>query len=504
MTKSKRKLTHFLKKWSLVALAVVGITTGIAACTISPVETGPLPTGVLPNEATINPNLPGTAEVTPQVIPMAYQVQESGDSYTADQETLNNSESALFQKAVIERWLKYWVYFENRPFDLQTIQLTWKYIYDDPEAPTRVLVVIEANGDGGSRLISVPIGTDGTFAEFPPEVSGTDIQEGFEPLELTGWAEGQWLSVDQDGIPVIYDGSGMIVKKLDMDAGQWVDFVDPRWETPDVNLAEQIKSVMPVMWVYDREAKSFVERPANDFSFSIFERTTLYIYDKDGNEIGFARYFTRSTLDNENTEYYSLVDQSVHTIIPLRLYAQMGEFVPRDGAVTPQCIFAFSEDGATITGVPLDQTQFDYSQKYASDMIGIADGEELMQTALIRAAAMIKGVSEDEIISDIKNNVPVVISFGDKKWDVDQGIDFFWGDYSYTGFDVIDGKFISYDGSPSLGHFSCSLSVPGVGLLRAIGEAYGREMAYAFRAYLIPVVSMSEVRTPTITMERDR
>ncbi len=41
----------------------------------------------------------------------------------------------------------------------------------------------------------------------------------------------------------------MIVKKLDMDAGQWVDFVDPRWETPDVNLAEQIKSVMPVMGV---------------------------------------------------------------------------------------------------------------------------------------------------------------------------------------------------------------------------------------------------------------
>ncbi|MBP7757565.1 MAG: hypothetical protein KA058_03525, partial [Anaerolineaceae bacterium] len=170
----------------------------------------------------------------------------------------------------------------------------------------------------------------------------------------------------------------------------------------------------------------------------------------------------------------------------------------------PQCIFAFSEDGATITGVPLDQTQFDYSQKFASDMVGIADGEELMQTALIRAAAMIKGVSEDEIISDIKNNVPVVISFGDKKWDVDKGIDFFWGDYSYTGFDVIDGKFISYDGSPSLGHFSCSLEGPGVGLLRAIGEAYGREMAYAFRAYLIPVVSMSEVRTPTITMERDR
>ena len=86
-----------------------------------------------------------------------------------------------------------------------------------------------------------------------------------------------------------------------MYARQWVDFVDPRWETPDENLAEQIKSVMPVMWVYDREAKSFVERPAIDFSFSIFERTTLYIYDNDGNEIGFARYFTRSTLDNENT-----------------------------------------------------------------------------------------------------------------------------------------------------------------------------------------------------------
>jgi hypothetical protein len=135
MTKSKRKLTHFLKKWSLVALAVVGITTGIAACTISPVETGPLPPGVLPNEATINPNLTGTAEVTPQVIPMAYQVQESGDSYTADQETLNNSESHCFKKLSLKRWLKYWVYFENRPFDPQTIQLNGNTSMMTPAPP---------------------------------------------------------------------------------------------------------------------------------------------------------------------------------------------------------------------------------------------------------------------------------------------------------------------------------------------------------------------------------
>lgn len=498
-------------KISIRILFLAFIAVSLTACTIPSVETTePFPSGVLPNEtlaseeAQIQPNLNPTAEVTPLDIPITYRIHDSGDNYTTDQQTLNNSESAMFQKTIIERWLSYWVNFENRPFDPQTIQLTWKYVYDDSENPTRVLVVVEAGDDNGSRLFSVPISTDGTLADFPPEVRGTDIEAGYGPLELTGWAEGQWLSVDKDGILVIRDQSGIIVKKLNPDTRQWVDFVDPRWETPDENLTQQIKSVMPVMWVYDHETKSFVERPVNDFSFSIFERTTLYIYDKDGNEIGFARYFTKSALDNENTEYYSLVDESFHPIIPLRLYAQMGEFVPTEGMVAPQCMFAFSEDGATLYNVPADQTQLDYSRKYSSDMIEISDGEELMQTAIIRSVAMIKGVSEDQIISDIKNNIPVIVNFDHKEWVVNHGVDFLWGNYSDQNFDVIDGKFISYDGGQTIRPYSCYFQVPGDGLFGEIYQEYGSEVGYACRAYHLPMLSINKARTPTVSLERDR
>ena len=281
--------------------------------------------------------------------------------------------------------------------------------------------------------------------------------------------------------------------------------VDTRWEIPDDSLAEQIKSAMPVMWVYDHESKTFVERPTVDLTFSIFERTTLYIYDKEGNEIGFARYFTKSNLENENTEYYSLVDQSVNTVIPMRLYSQMGDFIPSESAVAPQCIFAFSDKPDYIDVPNANQTYYDFNRALTSDMVQISSGEELMQVGLIKTVAMIKGVSEDEIISSIKNNIPVVIDFGDKKWEVNKGIDFFWSNSSSGGFDVIKNRLVSYDGGQSIRSYPCSDVFVGQGIIStAIYMYYGGEVAQACSAYLSPAVSVNKYMVSTVNLKRGR
>ncbi len=48
--------------------------------------------------------------------------------------------------------------------------------------------------------------------------------------------------------------------------------VNPDIEVVDEELAEQIKSVMPSMWVYDREQKKFVERSNEDFKIRFIKR----------------------------------------------------------------------------------------------------------------------------------------------------------------------------------------------------------------------------------------
>ena len=252
------------------------------------------------------------------------------------------------------------------------------------------------------------------------------------------------------------------------------------------------------MWYYDREAKSFVERSADDFSFRIFERTTLYIYDKEGNEIGFAKYFTRSNLENENTEYYSLTDQSTKTMIPIRLFAEMGDFdIAANGIDTNECVYAFSENMATFPG-PFNQNLIDRTNKYALDIAQISDGEEMMQAALIRTVAMIKGVSEDQIKLDLKNGTPVVISINGQDWEVNKGVDFISDESHLNDVEVVDGRLISYDGVTTTNPNCTNLSI-GYGLSMALHKSFDAEVLFAFDAGKNPILSIYEGRTSVVT-----
>ncbi|MDZ4159929.1 MAG: hypothetical protein U1B80_09075 [Anaerolineaceae bacterium] len=158
-----------------------------------------------------------TPEATKE--PATYRVEAADGPYTEAQRDINNSQSALDQQARIQRWLDYWINFDNRPFTPDTAEISWKYIYDSPEEPIDVLVLIEAKGEYGNKLFSVPL-ENGNLADYPPKVEGDNIQANFGPLELTGETEGQWLSVEQ-GVPVRKDANSKIVEKLNMATGQW-------------------------------------------------------------------------------------------------------------------------------------------------------------------------------------------------------------------------------------------------------------------------------------------
>jgi len=215
-----------IRRFAGVGIASATAAVLLEACAVPvAVETAPAPT-----DAIVNPTAPGVDVITPQttateaapvVTPTTYAVEASGGEYTEQQLALNNSESAIQQKVVIERWLEYWGNFNNRPFDPETVELKWKYIYDDPNNPTDVFLMLEALGTYDGRTFVPPIGADGKFAEYPPDVSGDNIEPGFGPLELSAGADGQWLSVE-NGIPVRRNSAGEIVERLNMETKQWV------------------------------------------------------------------------------------------------------------------------------------------------------------------------------------------------------------------------------------------------------------------------------------------
>lgn len=196
----------------LTACSRIPVSTPTAAEATKPPEKTSLPTSFPPAEPTVTKEAP---QVTP-----TYVVEAAGGTYTEAQLALNSSESAIKQIEAQDRYLEYWSKFMNRPFDPETVELKRKFVYDDPNNSTEVLVLLEALGEYNGRTFTVPIGAGGQFAEYPPEVSGDNIEPGFGPLELSGGADGQWLSVE-NGIPVRRNSAGEIVEKLNMETKQW-------------------------------------------------------------------------------------------------------------------------------------------------------------------------------------------------------------------------------------------------------------------------------------------
>lgn len=68
-----------------------------------------------------------------------YTVEASGGEFTLVQDELNQSEEALVQQNRIQRWLDYWVKFDNRPFaeksaEVEKVSLIEGNIFYDPQS----------------------------------------------------------------------------------------------------------------------------------------------------------------------------------------------------------------------------------------------------------------------------------------------------------------------------------------------------------------------------------
>ena len=232
--------------------------------------------------------------------------------------------------------------------------------------------------------------------------------------------------------------------------------VNPDIEIVDAELAEQIKSAMPPMWFYDHDQKKFVERSNEDFKFSIYKRTTLYISDGNGEEVGFARYFTKSILDNESTEYFSLTDISKDTVIPLKIYSQMGDFnadmLTKDGTyTTKQCMYGFVEEYTEFKPNKVyEQIAVDETNKYASDVKNIQKGEKMIETAVLRTLAYITNTEEGKLLEELKIGESVEFDTNKGKWVVNKGVNYIWSDSEKGSYEIIDGELFLFNGFSDL------------------------------------------------------
>lgn len=207
-----------------------------------------------------------TATVTPEPTPV-YEVQASEGEYSPSQEAINKSKSTIDQKDRIQRWLDYWIKFENRPFAWESTELNWKYVYDNLDSPNEVLVLLEVGGEDGNKLFTVPV-VDGEFLEYPPTVGGENIEMGNEPMELSSGDEGLWLSV-QDGIPVRRDGSGVVVEKFNMESGQWDEISEGYNFSSSIN-PDKIPNLQK-WFLYQPSDGMFVNNEPNTVSYGVVD-----------------------------------------------------------------------------------------------------------------------------------------------------------------------------------------------------------------------------------------
>ncbi len=191
----------------------------IVACTPLSSQPHPKPdapstlTQVIPT-ATDTQIIPTVTEIIPTATEVpAYIVQDPTETFTTAQDKLNKSPEALSQQQRLQRWLDYWVQFDNRPFALDSADIHWKYIYDNAKNPTEVMTLLEVSGpDYQNKLFGVPMNEEG-FVDFPPPVTGKYIQPGLGPLEINPHKDNTILSVDQ-GTLVRLDSQGKIVERL--------------------------------------------------------------------------------------------------------------------------------------------------------------------------------------------------------------------------------------------------------------------------------------------------
>jgi len=173
-----------------------------------------------PQISTDEPKATDTQVIPTETEVPVYIIKDPLEAFTPAQEALNQSPEALAKQERFQRWLDYWVQFDNRPFAPGSVDIHKKYVYNDPQNPTEVIMLLEVGGpDYKNKLFGVPMNEEG-FVDFPPPVTGTSIQPGLGPLEINPNKDNTVLSVDQGTlVRKEFNFKGDIVERLV--AGHW-------------------------------------------------------------------------------------------------------------------------------------------------------------------------------------------------------------------------------------------------------------------------------------------
>lgn len=273
--------------------------------------------------------------ILPTAKPTEYRVEAAGGAYSDAQIEINNSESAKDQESRIKRWLDYWINFDNRPFAPNTAEISWKYIYDNPESPKETMVMIEAGGEYQGKTFTVPI-FNSFFAEYPPQVKGNNIAVNYGPLELTGGGVGQWLSVEQ-GIPVRKDTNSNIVEKLNMATGKW-EAAKPKIVAEIRTTENFLDHEVAVESLFDGSYLEALRKISTPFDSTKIKNVPLVNYSDYGNtdsagdnEIAYSRdnQFINHTINFPNEEMrpfrrfitgYITYQGSTYAVVPTEYY----------------------------------------------------------------------------------------------------------------------------------------------------------------------------------------
>jgi len=166
-----------------------------------------------PQISTDEPTATETLIIPTETEMPTYVVQDSLEVFTPAQEALNQSPEALAQQERFQRWLDYWVKFDNRPFAPGSVDIHWKPVYDNPQNPTEVVMLLEVGGpDYKNATFLPPHNADGPI-DYPPEVSGSDIAPGLGPMEIDLNKDGTVTRAYQ-GTLARFDSQGNLVETL--------------------------------------------------------------------------------------------------------------------------------------------------------------------------------------------------------------------------------------------------------------------------------------------------
>jgi hypothetical protein len=194
------------------------------------------------------------------LLPTPTRPDMAGGVYSSEQQSLIENGAFKNTEQALTAWFKYWANATNNPFQTETTDIHFKYVFDSTGKSAGICMESMAYSN---KCFTMPI-INGKVAEVPPTVSGEyTIPVGYGPLEMSDQLTADQVStlkLDESlsGSVLGYENGGWVrykngevVAVLDLASAQWKEnsliegniFQDPQTEA---DLATVVESPSPI------------------------------------------------------------------------------------------------------------------------------------------------------------------------------------------------------------------------------------------------------------------